>query len=51
MSVIFTQVKNKKRWSQVMYMSYVLDFKEKTMDGKDIINGYSIGCIFFLFDA
>lgn len=23
------QVKNKKRWSQVMYMSYVLDFREK----------------------
>ncbi|CAB4015437.1 Chitin synthase 6, partial [Paramuricea clavata] len=25
------QVKNKKRWSQVMYMSYVLDFKIKQM--------------------
>lgn len=29
------KVKNKKRWSQVMYMSYVLDFKEKTMDVSD----------------
>lgn len=31
--IIFLKVKNKKRWSQVMYMSYVLDFKEKLMEG------------------
>ena len=30
---IYVKVKNKKRWSQVMYMSYVLDFKEKIMEG------------------
>ena len=29
----YLKVKNKKRWSQVMYMSYVLDFKEKLMEG------------------
>ena len=30
---LLLQVKNKKRWSQVMYMSYVLDLKEKIMEG------------------
>ena len=30
---LFLKVKNKKRWSQVMYMSYVLDFKTRCMEG------------------
>ncbi|XP_032230762.2 uncharacterized protein LOC5506512 [Nematostella vectensis] len=29
------KVKNKKRWSQVMYMSYILDYKEGTMGSTD----------------
>lgn len=29
------QVKNKKRWSQVMYMSYVLDYKTALLGGQD----------------
>ncbi|XP_068739017.1 uncharacterized protein [Montipora capricornis] len=29
------KVKNKKRWSQVMYMSYVLDHKEKLLGAND----------------
>jgi len=28
-------VKNQKRWSQVMYMSYILDFKQGLLGGKD----------------
>ncbi|XP_032242861.1 uncharacterized protein LOC5517022 [Nematostella vectensis] len=30
-----TKVKNKKRWSQVMYMSYVLDHKQKILGVRD----------------
>lgn len=30
-------MKNKKRWSQVMYMSYVLDYKEALLGGKTIL--------------
>jgi len=29
------KVKNQKRWSQVMYMSYILDFKQGLLGGKD----------------
>eukprot|EP00112_Aurelia_sp_Birch-Aquarium-sp1_P009840 Seg2134.2 transcript_id=Seg2134.2/GoldUCD/mRNA.D3Y31 product="Chitin synthase chs-2" protein_id=Seg2134.2/GoldUCD/D3Y31 len=29
------KVKNKKRWSQVMYMSYILDFKRRERERKD----------------
>ena len=32
-SLRFIQVKNKKRWSQVMYMSYVLDYKQRLFNG------------------
>ena len=31
---IFVKVKNKKRWSQVMYMSYILDYYMKQEDGR-----------------
>ena len=30
------QVKNKKRWSQVMYMSYVLDFKRSARESRSL---------------
>ena len=37
------QVKNKKRWSQVMYMSYVLDYK-KSDDREFEISVFDFDC-------
>ena len=34
MEFISLQVKNKKRWSQVMYMSYVLDYQQNRLKGE-----------------